>query len=369
MVHVAACLLLLACVSLASAQEPAPPPREKVKFGSWRAGEPKKKLLAAGGGDAETEAAVAAALKWLAPRQQDDGTWRFDSYPSAAAASTGFALLCFFGAGYAPGDDSDYGKRQTDGVAALLKVQDAESGLIRSRTGNRNMYEHAIATQALVEAYGLTGEEKLREPCARAIELIAKAQHRDGGWRYEPAPHYAGDVSITGWVVQALTAARRANLDVPEGVLAGAIKFLNGCNARDKPGTFVYVAYGGKYNPASACTASGACSMLALGAWSRDDQRLGVAAGEILKRSPEKGKSADPYFLYYATRAVYWRGGDDWSKTWNPRMRDYLLASQKADGSWPAGGGQYGRTLGVVGTTYFHVLTLQTYYRYPPPVK
>lgn len=368
MVRAVTCSLLLASAAAACAQEPAPPPREKVKFGEWRTGERKKKLLADGGGDEKTEKAVADALKWLAPRQQDDGTWRFNTSSSISASSTAFALLCYFGAGHAPGDGGDYGKRLADGVAALLKEQDAKTGVIRSaRGGGAVMYEHAIATLALVEAYGLTGDEKLRGPCQRAVDLIAKSQHRDGGWRYEPVPHYTGDVSITGWVIQALTAARLARLDVPDDVLAKANKFLDGCASRDKPGTFVYTANTPKYNPASACTASGACSKLALGAWAPDDEPLGVAVAEILKRVPEKGQPADAYFLYYATRAVYFRGGDDWSKTWNPEVRTFLLGAQKADGSWPVAGGSYGRQFGASGATCLHVLTLQTYYRYPPP--
>lgn len=358
------CVLLLAVP--AAAQEPAPAPREKLDLREWRTGERKKQLLAAGGGDAKTEAAVAAGLNWLAPQQQEDGTWRLSpGSSSAAAAATGLVLLCFFGAGHAPGDDGDYGKRLANGIAALVKMQDPKTGLLKIHGGY--MYQHAISALALVEAYALTRDPNLKEPCQRAIDAMAKAQHKEGGWRYDPVPHYPGDASITGWVVQALTAAKRfTDLTVPAETLERADQFLDRCARGEKKATFAYVAYAGQYDPKKATTASAACSKLGLGTWAADDERLGVAVGEFLKRPPAKDGETDAYFIYYATRAALCRGGDDW-KAWNPKLREFLLGTQKADGSWPHDRGPYGRTLGPVGCSCLYLLALETYYRYPPP--
>jgi hypothetical protein len=41
------------------------------------------------------------------------------------------------------------------------------------------------------------------------------------------------------------------------------------------------------------------------------------------------------YFHYYAIQAEYQAGGDFWN-SWHPRVREMLLANQKADGSWEA---------------------------------
>ena len=213
----------------------------------------------------------------------------------------------------------------------------------------------------------MSGDPKLKEPCQKAIDLLVNSQHKEGGWRYEPVPHYPGDVSISGWVIQALTAARYTDLDVPVATLERANQFLDGCARGEKKATFAYIRYGGHYNPKKAATASAACSKLALGVWTSDDDRLTAAVTEFLKRAPEPKQEGDPYFYYYATRAVYFRGGDDWAKVWNPRMRDYLLDSQNKDGCWPAERGSELRNTGTSGPTFFHLLTLQTYYRYPPP--
>ena len=41
----------------------------------------------------------------------------------------------------------------------------------------------------------------------------------------------------------------------------------------------------------------------------------------------------DPYTLYYVSQALYQVGGPQWRENY-PRLRDYLIATQKEDGSW-----------------------------------
>ena len=38
-------------------------------------------------------------------------------------------------------------------------------------------YSHGIASIALCEAYGMTGDKRLREPAQRAIDFIVAAEH------------------------------------------------------------------------------------------------------------------------------------------------------------------------------------------------
>ena len=42
------------------------------------------------------------------------------------------------------------------------------------------------------------------------------------------------------------------------------------------------------------------------------------------------------YAIYYVTQAMYQAGGDYW-KAWYPTVRDYLVRSQDAEGSWSRG--------------------------------
>src|SRR5439155_10482723 len=67
-----------------------------------RGGEIKDMLLREGGGTAESEAAVAAGLKWIARQQEADGHWRLngnfpDSGPANDIAATAFGLLPMLG--------------------------------------------------------------------------------------------------------------------------------------------------------------------------------------------------------------------------------------------------------------------------------
>jgi hypothetical protein len=69
-----------------------------------RSGATKDKLIAKGGGNSESEAAVARGLAWLAFVQQKDGSWDFTIPQSSGSskdkiAATGMALLPFLAAG------------------------------------------------------------------------------------------------------------------------------------------------------------------------------------------------------------------------------------------------------------------------------
>ena len=69
------------------------------------------------------------------------------------------------------------------------------------------MYSHGLATIALCEAYGLTGDKQVGVAAQKAVNFIVKAQNAaDGGWRYYPGD--AGDTSVFGWQLMALKARK-----------------------------------------------------------------------------------------------------------------------------------------------------------------
>ena len=74
------------------------------------------------------------------------------------------------------------------------------------------------------------------------------------------------------------------------------------------------------------------------------------------------------YYNYYATQVLRHWGGEEWEQ-WNPKMREYLIATQSnrghEAGSWYFSGGR-GDSGGRLYNTGMAVMTLEVYYRYMP---
>ena len=87
------------------------------------------------------------------------------------------------------------------------------------------MYEHGLASIALCECFGMTGDQRVGQAAQAALDFIAEAQDPSGGgWRYQPRT--PGDTSVTGWQVMALKSGQMAGLNVSTGVLEKAKQFL-----------------------------------------------------------------------------------------------------------------------------------------------
>ena len=168
--------------------------------------------------DDETKKAVDKALKFLAKKQDRDGSW-------GNTAITGFTLLAFMANGHMP-NQGDYGKVVAKGVRHLLLRAREDGYLVGTRGGN--MYCHGMATLALTQVYGMTGDEDVKKVTKKAIDLIIKTQNNEGGWRYDPSPTGA-DISVTIMQVMALRGAKDAGMHVPDKTMADAIKYINKC--------------------------------------------------------------------------------------------------------------------------------------------
>ena len=95
------------------------------------------------------------------------------------------------------------------------------------------MYSHGIATIALCEAYGMSGDKSLHIPAQRAIDFIVESQNKKtGGWRYRPGE--PGDTSVVGWQVMALKSGQMADLNVPQETLDLAKKWLASVRGKGK---------------------------------------------------------------------------------------------------------------------------------------
>ena len=132
----------------------------------------------------------------------------------ADTAMTGLALLAFLASGHTH-LDGPYQEDIRRGLEFLIQSQAPDGNLGGEAVAFEFMYCHAMATCALSEAYGLTRDQRLREPVRRAIRYTVAAQDpKGGGWRYKPGD--AGDTSQLGWQLMSLKSAELAGIPMSE---------------------------------------------------------------------------------------------------------------------------------------------------------
>ena len=179
----------------------------------------RKAMLARGGGTKHTERAVTAALVWLANHQLSDGSWSLQTLhaalqPTRPARARARSRPMPAQRRWACCPSSPPGKRTSPKAPTRSISSKASHWLIRHQQPDGNlakgceqmMYSHGLATIALCEAYGLTGDKQVGMAAQGAVNFILDAQNKaDGGWRYNPGD--PGDTSVVGWQLMALKSA------------------------------------------------------------------------------------------------------------------------------------------------------------------
>src|SRR5262249_13864300 len=113
-----------------------------------------------------TRKATARALVWLAAKQNDDGSWSERSRYEHNTAITSFALLAFMSQGHLPGQGL-HGPEVAKGARFLIASANSDGYLVGTRGGN--MYCHGLATLALAELWGVTGDDAVKPVLAKAV--------------------------------------------------------------------------------------------------------------------------------------------------------------------------------------------------------
>lgn len=314
--------------------------------------------------DKQLDRAIARGLESLHTMQDARGCWR-DRGNRPHPAVTALAVMAFLSAGHVPGEGR-YGQTVEKGIRWTLSQQQA-NGLIAGN-GQQEMYQHGIATLMLAEAAGMcdadTGKE-VRQAVEKAVSVILRAQrtggiHR-GGWRYRAAGSDS-DISVTGWQMMALRAARNLGCDVPAEAIDRGIDYVKRCQ---DPGTggFRYTPYGGL---TVACTGT---SILALEIAGARHHRCEEATrgGAFLIRRQNLPQPRQPWFfysIYYGSQAAFQLGGNYW-EVYRPRLHDVLLKLQTNSGYFD-GPSNDARQVGRAYCTAMSLLALTVEYRYLP---
>jgi hypothetical protein len=345
------------------------------------------------------DGATETGLRWLMRHQSPNGMWSASRYylnctlngkcepgkeqsGDEDAAMTGYAVLCFLGAGYDHKSPNKFRKVVKNGVEYLLTIQKPD-GII----GERN-YEHAVSTMALVEAYGISNDPDLRKPAQKAVDaLIARQAMLNGdeykrlGWDYVNANSKRNDLSVSGWCIMALKSAHGAGLNIGES-MNGAKEFINKAWKSANPDwdkktdpykdvTVFPYCYNGDTNVAEKDHLSfvGATCAVFLGHKSGDPM-LETLLNDSEKRWIDNGMyKRNSYAVYYLGMSQFQAGGDRWQKYLNVVI-PYAIDAQKKtedcyDGSWDwEGQTWHGSDTGRVLTTCYNILNLEVAYRY-----
>ncbi|MBC7353831.1 MAG: hypothetical protein H5U08_15820, partial [Thermogutta sp.] len=363
-------------------------------FGGRLTAKSKAALCDAYGGTPESEQAVLRGLRWLAAHQEVDGRWSLKNYGrtnpncdchldaekekeivDSDTGATGLALLPFLGAGVThesspdePPELARYRNGVRRGLFYLIRVQTVDPRSEKDGYLGGNTYAHAIATMALCEAYGLTGDERIQIAAQRAIKYLMNAQHREGGWRY--GFREAGDMSVVGWVFLAIRSGQLAGLRIDTLPLSRASRFLDSCAVGPEPYKLSEYCYQPGQPPKMSLTACGLLTRQYLG-WPKDNPHLLAGCRKLMTQLPPKeAQSAGQlYYYYYATQVLHHMEGEEWD-LWNHRMREHLIHTQETsghrEGSWSPEGTDWGNRGGRIYATSLALMILEEYYRHLP---
>ena len=313
----------------------------------------------------QVDDSIVRALEHLARRQLPSGAWAIDQF-GEATSSTSLAVMAFLAAGHVPGE-GPYDQHMQRGIRWVLDHQQPNGLLTVDRTpGNAVMYSHGIATLMLAEVAGMTDDslsERCREALTKATKLILAAQSvrkdrsNEGGWRYQ-ANSDDSDLSVTGWQLLALRAAKNLGCDVPAESIDAAVTYVKRCSVNGNRG-FGYQPGGG---PNPTRTGTGILCLEICGVH-HSAEALGGAAW--LQQNPLRADGEFFFYgVYYNTVGMFQVGGDQWNQT-KRHVIPLLLNLQSDDGSWLGRGGQE-RGLGTVYSTSLAVLALSVEYQYLP---
>jgi len=330
------------------------------------------------GATPELETAVRAGLQWMADNQERDGRWNVKRHgggrevleagrdregagAQADTGVTGLAILAFAASGNTHQDGAQRAAVRR-GMEYLLSIQADNGNLGGEGRLYEFMYCHGMATLALSELAGMTGDERLRQPVARAIAYTLAAQDPSGGgWRYRP--HEAGDMSQLGWQLMALKSADLAGIAIPDTAWRGARRFLESVSGGRHQGLASYRP-GEDFTRAMTAEALACRQFLGL---PRDHSTAREAGDYLLGELPGEGQP-NLYYWYYASIAMYQLQGNYWAR-WSQALQKTLLATQRTRGPLAGSWDPNTRWDGYGGRVYstaLATLCLEAHYRFLP---
>jgi len=171
-----------------------------------------------------TRSIVEEILLQLARMQNDDGSWGQGSawlggHRLDRVGMTGLAIIALLKEGY-----SHLSKDECDGVRFGLSVKNGLKWLLRNQQDDGTIattwsgpVDHALATWALSEAYGMTATNLFKAPAQASVDALSG--------RFK-ASIDRDDESSALWMAFALLSARLGELEIPEGLAEDGLAYF-----------------------------------------------------------------------------------------------------------------------------------------------
>jgi prenyltransferase beta subunit len=271
--------------------------------------------------------AVQKGLAFLTSNQRENGAFAMNRGEDPRVGLTAICALAMYrAAGISEADLLDRVDRAVD---YTLSTQTQEGYFDGPKA---MMYDQGFATWLLAELHDSERwRVKVRQPLERAVVLIQKVQHTDGGWGYQPKPDDTwGDLTQAACQLRALVAARACGIEVPDETIRQGIAYLSTCQSAS--GAFAYTPRGvGTFS----CTAASLSALRSVGVDNSEVLDRGTAA---LVEYMDQTRKREPYWWFYgcffASEVV--RSADDQrQRAWLASVQDQLIECQGIrDGSW-----------------------------------
>jgi hypothetical protein len=240
------------------------------------------------------------------------------------------------------------------GADYLARQQDAQGRL--GPDCPALLYNHAMATLALLRAGARERDDRWRNAVEKAVEFIGAEQKESGGWGYRHAADHSANSSITVWPLRALLAADAAGVPGLKPRIERGLAWLE--SNVNRQGLMGYTRAGDFPNGPETLTAAGAGCLLNAAAKGRTPGRLAGMMRAIRESAADPGKASDYYRCYFLAAAVDAAGGPG-SAPLITRLRESLVGRQTQSGpsagSWepndpwsPAGGRTYSTAMALM---------------------
>jgi prenyltransferase beta subunit len=311
--------------------------------------------------------AIDRGLEFLANSQNPDGSWLASRGQKDPAVSA-LCVMAFLSAGHVPGE-GPYSQNVEKGIRYVMKCQLRNGIFAPINGGNHEMYYHGICTLMLAEAAGMIPDpvesRNLKDRLQDAVKIILVAQKKQGdhrgGWRYT-VNSFDSDMSVTGWQLMALRAAKNLGCDIPPQSIDEAIKYIE--RSYDSfSGGYRYQVQGHTTVP---CTGT---AVLALELCGKDHHRSPEAlkAGAYLLKNELNVQNTHFFYgIYYTSQAMFQLGENYWT-SFRPILHKLLLKNNppRGGGYWQ-GWGWDDKNFGPNYCTAMGILALTVEYRFLP---